>query len=107
MNTVLGMGENYCPNIAAALQVSLTELFGSRQAALTEGGRLLGIGGRIILATDEGGEGSDQPSAGAQEAIQSADLVVLALEATSSPTCAPSLRPLAWLTLFVQVAPRR
>ena len=57
---------------------ALTELFGSRQAALNEGGRLLGIGGRIILATDEGGERSDQPSAGAQEAIQSADLVVLA-----------------------------
>jgi 2-phospho-L-lactate transferase/gluconeogenesis factor (CofD/UPF0052 family) len=57
---------------------ALTELFGSRQAALNEGGRLLGIGGRIILATDEAGDGSDQPSAGAQEAIQNADLLVLA-----------------------------
>ena len=57
---------------------ALTELFGSRQAALNEGGRLLGIGGRIILATDEGGKGGDRRGMGVQEAIQSADLVVLA-----------------------------
>ena len=57
---------------------ALTELFGSRQAALNEGGRLLGISGRIILATDEGGKGGDRRGMGVQEAIQSADLVVLA-----------------------------
>jgi 2-phospho-L-lactate transferase/gluconeogenesis factor (CofD/UPF0052 family) len=57
---------------------ALTELFGSRQAALNEGGRLLGIGGRIILATDEGGKGTDRQGTEVQEAIRSADLVVLA-----------------------------